>query len=112
MKRLALAVVVVLALVAGGLALTGRGPFAPGGVLSGGGTPPPGATIAPVPESDAVVSDGEVVPLHSAALGASVAGRVITVTTEGTPVAAGDVVLRLDPAQADAAVALAAAALP
>jgi HlyD family secretion protein len=104
---LLLALVAAVALVGGGLAATGNGPFA--GMVAGA-TPSP--SIGPVPAPDSVVSDGEVIPVRSVDLAPAGGGRVTTVAAEGSQVRAGDVVLAIDPTQADAAIGVATAAVP
>ncbi len=106
MRRL-IAVLVVLAVAIGAAWLVLRGA---GVGLPGAGSPPP-ASIPPVPPAAEVVADGRVVPVRSAALGVGVPGTILEVAVaEGDLVAAGQVLVRLDPTSADADVAAAKAA--
>lgn len=101
--------IVMVLLVAGGFLAFGDR------LVSGQGpaTPPPEATELPaVTASDEIVADGKVVPVRSAALSLSTGGIVADVpVTEGERVEAGQVLVRLEAAQQEAAVAQAEAGL-
>jgi multidrug resistance efflux pump len=105
-NRLIALVVVVLAVAAGAWFLSGRG--------GGGGQagPQPSATVPPVAESNTVTSDARAVPIHHVELSAPGAGGVVAevMVAEGDAVTQGEPLLRLDDAQAKAAVDEAAAA--
>jgi HlyD family secretion protein len=69
-------------------------------------------TLAPLTGDGAVVAEGRVVPVRSAALGFTTGGLVAEVTvTDGAQVQAGQVLVRLDNKRAAAAVAQAEATL-
>lgn len=70
-------------------------------------------TVARVPELKSyVTASGEIVATRYANLGSSVMGRVVSLTVrEGDRVTAGQVLARIDPVQAESAVASAAAAV-
>ncbi|MFL5756187.1 MAG: HlyD family secretion protein [Chloroflexota bacterium] len=84
-------------------------------VFRGGATPvasSPSATIPPVAASTSVVGDGRAVPVATASLSVAAPGRVAeTLVREGDRVTAGQPLVRLDTAAADANVAEAEASL-
>src|SRR4051812_20757277 len=84
-------------------------------VFRGGATPvasSPSATIPPVAASTSVVGDGRAVPVATASLSVPAPGRVAeTLVREGDRVTAGQPLVRLDTAAADANVAEAEASL-
>ncbi len=78
----------------------------------------PGATASPngsvegvVPADAGVVAEGRAMPVRWAELGVSASGRVVSVVAEGAWVKAGEALLTLDTASADAEVAAAQAAV-
>jgi multidrug resistance efflux pump len=105
MRRLVIVVVLVIVAVGGAWLLLGGG----GGGSAGAGASP---SIPPVPPSTEIVADGRVVPVRWAELGASAPGDIVEVAVaEGDTVAAGQLLLRLDGAAADAELAAARAAV-
>ncbi len=103
---LALLAVLLIAIVAGGWLVLGRG---------GGATASPGASIPPVPPSTEVTADGRAVPARYAELGVAAPGSVVAVlVAAGDEVKSGDPLVRLDDtaarADVDAAMATVTAA--
>ncbi len=105
-NRLIVVVVVVLAVAAGAWFVAGRG----GGASEAGAQP--SATVPPVAESNTVTSDARAVPIHHVELDAPGAGGVVAevMVAEGDTVTRGQPLLRLDDAQAKAALDEATAA--
>ena len=104
-NRLIVVIVLVLAVAGAALFLTGRG-----GPTSGAASPAP--SIPAVAESTTVTSDARAVPIHHVELSAPGAGGVVAevMVAEGDTVRAGQPLLRLDDAQANAEVEEAQAA--
>ena len=100
-NRLIALIVVAVAVGAGIWFVAGRG----GGTGSTGAEP--SATVPPVAESNTITSDARAVPVHHVELAAPGAGGVVAevMVAEGDTVTAGQPLLRLDDAQAAAAVA-------
>jgi HlyD family secretion protein len=93
MRRLVLVLVVVIVAVGGAWLVLGRG----GAADRAGASAAP--SIGPVPLSNEIVADGRAVPGRFAELQAAVPGTIAAVlVTEGATVAAGDPLIRLDPA--------------
>ncbi len=107
MRRLVILAVIVVAVVAGAWLLLGGGAGPGGGI---GSTPAP--SIPPVPPSTEIVADGRAVPIRVAELTVAVPGTIAGVlVAEGDRVNAGDALVQLDTAAADAEVAAAEAAV-
>ena len=105
MRRLAVAAIILIAVAGGALLLLG-------GLGGGGDDAAASPSIPPVPPSNEVVADGRVVPIRSAELGVGVPGTIAEVAVaEGEAVTAGQELVRLDAAAADAEVAAARAAV-
>jgi HlyD family secretion protein len=98
---------VVVVVAVGALAVLASG-MVPGGAGSAASPTP----LPPVPASDRVIAEARVIPKASSAVPAAVPGTVSGVeVAEGERVAAGAVLLQLDPTSAQAEVAGAQAAL-
>lgn len=83
-----------------------------GGFLNGSAAGPSATPIPPVAAADEVVVEGRAVPLRAGEPGATVAGVVSEISVDvGDSVVSGAILLRLDSAEADAAVDAAQAGL-
>jgi HlyD family secretion protein len=101
---------IVVVLLMGMVAMAGCSSPSAGGAQSA--LPTPNATQAAVKASGKIVAEGRVVPARNASLGFTAAGVVTEVlAVEGAQVQAGQVLVRLDSRQQQAAVAEANAAL-
>ena len=99
-NRLLVLIVVMLAVVGGAWFVAGRGGSTPSGAE-------PSPTVPPVAESTTVTADTRAVPVRHVALSAPGGGGVVAevLVAEGDTVTEGQALLRLDDAQARAAVA-------
>lgn len=104
MKRIVIGVLAVALAAGGGYAVFG------GDRTSVAQGAEPEAVLAPVQAPNTIVAEGQVVPVANAALSLTAGGVVAEVAAgEGSRVAAGDLILRLESAQAEAALAQAQA---